>query len=71
MFRLVGISCDAEYYSNRGRIDTVIYAPDPIYVIEYTYNQSAASAMEQIHLLALNYDLSTRNIGNDWIEAVL
>lgn len=87
LFRLVGLYCIVEQHTNKGRIDTVIESDEHIYVIEYKYNLSGEEAMAQIkakgyyesfrekgkviHLLALNYDLKQRNIGEDWLVEIV
>lgn len=87
LFRMAGVIVSAEHYTNKGRVDLVIEAPEHYYIFEYKYNQSAAEAMaqihhkgyyeqflnqgKQIHLVALNYDPKQRNIGSDRFEELL
>ncbi|MGL5013239.1 MAG: AAA family ATPase [Bacteroidales bacterium] len=83
LLRMGGLMVTVERYTNIGRMDTVIETEDHVFIFEYKYGKSAAEAMKQIeemgyaeqfiakgkqiHLIAMNYDLSIHNIGDDWI----
>ncbi|MGL4411137.1 MAG: PD-(D/E)XK nuclease domain-containing protein [Bacteroidales bacterium] len=83
LLRMGGLMVTVERYTNIGRMDTVIETEDHVFIFEYKYGKSAAEVMKQIeemgyaeqfiakgkqiHLIAMNYDLSIHNIGDDWI----
>ncbi|MGL4518777.1 MAG: AAA family ATPase [Phocaeicola sp.] len=83
LLRMAGLLVTVERYSNIGRMDTIIETESDVFIFEYKYGKSAAEAMKQIedmgyaeqfiakgkpiHLVAMNYDLSIHNIGEDWL----
>ncbi|MGL4519403.1 MAG: AAA family ATPase [Phocaeicola sp.] len=83
LLRMAGLMVTVEKYSNLGRMDTIIETQNEVYIFEYKYGKSAAEAMKQIEdmryaeqfvakgkqicLVAMNYDLTIHNIGDDWI----
>lgn len=48
IFKLLGARVNAEYMTNRGRIDSVIETDRNIYLFEYKINQTAQAAIDQI-----------------------
>lgn len=61
---LIGLDIDAEVNTNIGRIDGVIEFSDKIYLVEFKYNKSASSAIDQITLkkYAERYNTSNKKI---------
>ncbi len=48
VFKLVGLSVEAEYRTSDGRIDILLRTDDYIYVMELKYDKTAQEALEQI-----------------------
>lgn len=82
VFKLIGEAIDVEVRSNRGRIDAVLKTSSHIYIFEFKLEGTAQSALDQIRdkgyaesytrdaravvCVGLNFDKTTRNIG-DWL----
>ncbi len=77
---MVGLSVEAEVSTNEGRIDCVMQTADTIYIVEFKLNGTKEAALQQIQdkkyaqkylrsdkaivLLGVEFDQSTRNIGD-------
>jgi hypothetical protein len=84
LFKLIGLSIEAEVHTNEGRIDCVVQTDDTIYIIEFKLNGTKEAALQQIHdnnyalkyqgsdksivLLGVEFDQKSRNLG-DFIQA--
>lgn len=76
-----GVTARSEVLTSRGRIDLIMEFQDKIYIIEFKCNQSADTALKQIHekeyasphrqsgkaihLMGINFDTDKRNI-SEW-----
>jgi hypothetical protein len=84
IFTLLGFELEVEVRTNQGRIDCVLQTKTVIYIIEFKLNDSKEAALQQIHdkqyaqkyqggdkkivLLGVEFDQSSRNIGEFVIE---
>lgn len=48
IFKLIGARINAEFMTNKGRIDSIIETDKNIYILEYKINQTAQAAIDQI-----------------------
>jgi hypothetical protein len=83
IFRLMGITTDAEVKTNVGRIDAVVTLADHIFLFEFKLDQTAAIALQQIKdrdyaakyrgkdkpitLVGANFDSRTRTV-TEWVH---
>lgn len=81
VFKLIGLSIDAEVKTNRGRADVVVQTDDRIFIFEFKLFDTKESALAQIkemgyhekylargksiHLMGVEFSVEDRNIG-DW-----
>ncbi|MCJ8271539.1 MAG: ATP-binding protein, partial [Psychrosphaera sp.] len=79
LFKLIGLTIEAEVRTNQGRIDCVVQNDNTIYIIEFKLNGTKEQALQQIHdknyaqkyqgsdkkvvLLGVEFDKDSRNIG--------
>ncbi len=86
IFKLIGVSIEAEVNTNIGRIDAVVKTAAGIFIFEFKLNGTAADAMAQIRdkryfepylddgrpitLIGVEFAQATRNLGEHRIEAV-
>lgn len=79
IFKLIGLTIEAEVHTNEGRIDCVVQTDDKVYIIEFKLNDTKEDALQQIHdkndalkyqggdkpivLLGVEFDPKSRNIG--------
>jgi len=84
IFKLIGVSIEAEVNTNIGRIDAVVKTADRIFIFEFKLNGTADDAMAQIHgkryfepylddgrpitLIGVEFAQATRNLGEHRIE---
>ena len=83
IFTLLNFNIEAEYSTNKGRIDAVVKTKNKIYIFEFKLNDSADNALTQIKereyyqkyygkrkltLIGVNFDYKSRNIQNWKIE---
>ena len=82
IFTLLGAQIETEVKTATGRVDTVVKAPDAIYVVEFKYEKSAQEALAQIdergyllpyaadgrklYKVGVNFSEKTQTIG-EWI----
>lgn len=82
IFSLLGMYCDVEVRTSRGRVDLVMRTQSTLYIIELKMNRDAETAMAQINLrdyparfedcslprvkVGINFDITQRNI-TDWL----
>ncbi|MCE7984277.1 MAG: AAA family ATPase [Caldilinea sp. CFX5] len=86
IFTLLGLRLEAEKYTNRGRIDTVIELPGDVYIFEFKLDGTEDQALEQIktmgyadpyrhqgktlHLVGVNFSLQQRSITGWKVERI-
>ncbi len=86
LFNYLGLYCQSEVHSARGRADAIVQMPQAVYVFEFKIHQSAAEALQQIRErdyarrfrnsgqqilgIGLHFDAQERRIGG-WEVAVL
>ena len=81
MLHYLGTNIESEINTNKGRIDSVLYTPQYIYILEFKFNKSAEEALNAIHsrgyaekyahnqkevvAVGINFSSKTKGI-NDW-----
>jgi hypothetical protein len=86
IFKLIGVSIEAEVNTNIGRIDAVVKTANCIFIFEFKLNGTADDAMDQIHekryfepylddgrpitLIGVEFAQTTRNLGEHRIETL-